>query len=221
MTKQPFKNVNFAMNSSLIRHRCSLASIVAPRTLDSSSTARNIMGQWKQQQPETIFRARPMGIDSVGGKNGSLIFAHDIQIRQFAAKKKRDKKGGDGGKKGKGDPIYETMLLCHDGQYEIKEPPISDEEKKRRKDVYQAYNRGMSERHNARKHDLASKIKLKNRAIKMLPDGTMWKEEALDDKREEGEGSFPAWYNIPMDTPAIPGYNSEDFAENDDDNGRR
>ena len=147
LTKQPFKNVNFVMNNSLIRHRCSSAKIVAPRILDSS-TARNILGQWKQQQPETIFRARPVGIYSVCRKNGSLIFAHDIQIRQFAAigKKKRDKKGGDSGKKGKGDPIYETMLLCHDGQYEIKEPPISDEEKKRRKDLRRALARRRTKR---------------------------------------------------------------------------
>lgn len=108
----------------------------------------------------------------------------------------------------------------------------------RRYQVGRNYVIGSFERHNEWNHDLANKIRMKKRAIKMLPkqgeigDSTLmeggdnntssqstsvygrWREEALSLNKDYGP---PDWRHFPMLTPPIPGFDPSIYMEKDED----
>jgi hypothetical protein len=126
--------------------------------------------------------------------------------------KKKVSKGGGAGKKDVGisdsDKIYKTMVACLDAPGR-KAPRASDEEMARRAAIGRQYVIGSFEQHNELNHDISCKIKMKIFAVKMLPRGTMWKEEAL---KITPEGP-PLYRKIPLLTPPIPGYKVSDWVK--------
>ena len=108
----------------------------------------------------------------------------------------------------------------------------------RRYQIGRNYVIGSWERHNEMTHDLAVKIRMKRYAVRMLPkEGQLgdslvsvnknggnkveeksvygrWREEAM--KIDDFPGP-PGHRPIPMYTPPIPGFNIEEYMENEDD----
>ena len=82
----------------------------------------------------------------------------------------------------------------------------------RRFEIGRQYVIGKFKRHNELNHDLTCKIKMKMFAVKMLPRGTRWKEEAL---KITDEGP-PLYRHIPLDTPPIPGYKVSDWVRKEE-----
>ena len=116
-------------------------------------------------------------------------------------------------------------------------PAASEEEMAHRYQIGRNFVIGSWERHNEMNHDLAVKIRMKRYAIKNLPkegqlgDGLVsvnnegeaiqetsvygrWREEAM--KIDDFPGP-PGHRPIPMYTPPIPGFNIEEYMENDDE----
>ena len=110
------------------------------------------------------------------------------------------------------DKTLDLVLKALDAPKRV-EPPISDEEKKRRHEIGRNYVVGKFKEHNAMMHDLACKIQLKKHAVKMLPKQSKLKEEAL---KIDAEGP-PPWRSFAAWTPPIPGFNPDVF--NDEDAG--
>lgn len=137
--------------------------------------------------------------------------------RTFAAvgtKKKKQKVAVQEENIGK-DPHVQMIIRCLDAPYPPK-PQLTDEQKEQHYNAGRNYVIGRFKQHNELYHDLACKIKMKQHAIKLLPEdeGTNWKEEAL--KIDEDPDSFPPlWRDIPTDYPPIPGFNPEEFVEED------
>lgn len=113
------------------------------------------------------------------------------------------------GKKSRSDKDMDLMIRCLDAPMR-KEPPISAEEQERRRQIVRRYTMGLFNEHNEREHDLACKIKIKLHAVKMLPNGSTWKAEALNDK----SGDMPPEYvHIPFWTPPIPDFDMSKYEE--------
>jgi len=92
-----------------------------------------------------------------------------------------------------------------------KPPPPSKEELERRFDVGRNYVVGIFDRHNLFQHELACKIRMKNHAIKMLPRNAQLRQAALK-VEEEGPNK---WRHIPVWTPPIPGFDPDEFSNED------
>lgn len=136
------------------------------------------------------------------------LFSEEPAKKTTKVKKKKKGKEKEGGH----DRHLDLILRCLDAP--ISEPPKPpEEEAKRNYEIGRAYNIGMFEQHNAREHDLACKMKLKNFAIKMLPRNSKLKEEAL----KVDDSVPPLWRPIPNDTPPIPNFDPSKFIHHDDD----
>jgi hypothetical protein len=156
------------------------------------------------RKPATLHSARVFGFSTK---------ATSASTPQSKQKKKVSKGGGAGGKGGgvsASDKIYNTLVACLDAPGR-KAPRASDEEMARRAEIGRQYVIGCFQQHNELNHDISCKIKMKIFAVKMLPRGTMWKEEAL---KITNEGP-PLYRKIPVLTPPIPGYNVSDWIKED------
>lgn len=127
-----------------------------------------------------------------------------------AAKKKKSAAASDGPSEEAlaGNKTYKMLVASLDARV-TKPPPASDEEMERRKLVGKNYVVGKFEQHNALEHDLSCKIRLKNHAIKMMPKHSLIRNAAME---IDDEGP-PKWRHIPVWTPPIPGFDSDDFRE--------
>mmetsp|Transcript_3215 Transcript_3215/g.6514 ORF Transcript_3215/g.6514 Transcript_3215/m.6514 type:complete len:204 (-) Transcript_3215:148-759(-) len=120
--------------------------------------------------------------------------------------------------------IEQLLAKAYDAPI-TKPPSASEEEMARRYRIGRNYVIGCFERHNRENHELAVKIRMKRRALKMLPkegqlgdavggDGRSvygkWREEAL--KIEQFHGP-PSWRHVPMLTPPIPGFDPSVYLE--------
>lgn len=123
------------------------------------------------------------------------------------------------------------MVLAIDAPYK-KAPPASEEEMARRYEIGRKHVIGCWERHNTLNHDLAVKIRMKQYAVRALPkEGTLgditldldgekvsvygrWRKEAF--KIDEWNGP-PGHRPIPMYTPPIPGFDIEQYMNEDDE----
>jgi len=140
----------------------------------------------------------------------SLFSEDDQKVTKKKKNKKKQKKEKTQSEKSK---ITDILIKCADAPIESP-PPASDEEMERRYQIGRNYVIGKFKEHNERNHDLACKIKMKQFAIKMLPRGTMWKEEAL--KISTGDdGGPPLWRRVAVDTPPIPGFNAADWIQDE------
>lgn len=92
-------------------------------------------------------------------------------------------------------------------------PPASEEEMKRRFLVGRNHVIGTFQEHNEHEHMIACKIRLKHHAIAMLPKKSRIKKEAM----KIDSGGPPPWRHIPVWTPPIEGFNSEEFSGEDYD----
>jgi len=125
------------------------------------------------------------------------------------------------------------MVEAIDAPY-IGPPPAPEEEMAERYRIGRNYVIGCFERHNEINHDLAVKIRMKRYALRMLPkegqigdsslelDGKTtsvygrWREEAMKIEHWSTIGP-PSHRPIPMHTPPIPGFDIEQYMENDDE----
>lgn len=130
------------------------------------------------------------------------------------------------------------VVAALDAPY-IGPPKASEEEMAKRYEIGRNYVIGCWEAHNELNHDLAVKIRMKRYAIKMLPkenqlgdslveltddEGKLtgekrstygrWREEAL--KINEMSGP-PGHRPIPMYTPPIPGFDIEQYMDEEED----
>lgn len=145
------------------------------------------------------------------------IYNFSSKAKASAPPKKQTKKVNKGGGPGdkevgisSSDKVYKTLVACLDAPGR-KAPRASDEEMARRAEIGRQYVIGNFEQHNELNHDISCKIKMKIFAVKMLPRGSMWKEEALKVTRE----GPPLYRKIPVLTPPIPGFNISDWIKND------
>jgi len=122
---------------------------------------------------------------------------------------KKKKKGGQSeeAQKSQEQKDIDNIIKCLDAPMRM-EPPITAEEQERRRQIVRNYTIGRFEEHNEREHDLSCKIKMKLHAIKMLPNNTKLKKEALN---EDGGDDPPYGKGFPMWTPPIPGFNPSDY----------
>jgi len=134
--------------------------------------------------------------------------ANPVKKQQPRGKGKPAGSGKGGGSAS--DKIQNTLMACLDAP-KRKAPRASEEEMARRSEIGRQYVIGKFRRHNEINHDISCKIKMKIFAVKMLPRGTKWKEEAL---KVTNEGP-PLHRKIPLLTPPIPGYKVSDWVRND------
>lgn len=165
------------------------------------------------------------------GKYSPCIFQESCKItsintdqrssRAFcaAAAKSKKKKKKDGVSKleegSKKDPHIQMVIRCLDAPHPPK-PRLTDEQKEKHYNAGRNHVIGRFKEHNERYHDLACKLKLKHHAMNMLPkdEGTVWREKALF--IDTDIASFPPlWRQIPTDFPPIPGFDPEQFIEED------
>ena len=169
--------------------------VVAAAALAVSTNTQTVLIQNQQRRHLAGDSAQPMKKQSPAQKKKA---AANAQQQDQGAESLENKR-------------YNMILGALDAPV-TKPPPASPEEMERRHQVGRNYVIGQFERHNEMQHDLACKIKLKNHAIKMLPKGTKLRAEALE---EDDEGP-PAWRHIPVWTPPIPGFDPDEFMEQDE-----
>lgn len=91
-------------------------------------------------------------------------------------------------------------------------PKASKEEMARRFHVGRNHVIGTFQEHNEHEHMIACKIRLKHHAIEMLPRKSRMKKEAL---KIDSEGP-PPWRHVPVWTPPIEGFSSEELFGGED-----
>lgn len=116
---------------------------------------------------------------------------------------------------GKESKSYKMVLAALNAPV-TKPPPAAEEEIKRRFHVGRNYVVGSFEEHNQAEHMLSCKIRVKNHTIQMLPrnsENQIIRKAAME---TDDEGP-PSWRHVPVWTPAIEGYDPEDFFDEDDE----
>lgn len=121
--------------------------------------------------------------------------------------KKKAKKSAAKGEPGGRSRELDIMLSALDAPTSKPPPPANEEEEQRREKILKDYTIGKFQEHNAQKHELACKLRLKRHAMKMLPRNSYLKEKAL----EVDDVGPPKWRRIPTYTPPIPGFNPNDY----------
>ena len=114
----------------------------------------------------------------------------------------KKKKGSSSGSTGQRDKALDVALRALDAKKKP-EPPISEEEKKRRCEIGRNHVIGRFERHNEIHHDLACKLVMKQHAIKMMPKDSFLREEALRIDYTTEEFEPPLARHVPMETPPV------------------
>ena len=151
---------------------------------------------------------------TISQRNCAIIqHTHTFSSLDAASSSKQPKKQKKKGKvkEGSGDKIYDTLVRCIDAP-QRKAPRASEEEMARRFQIGKQYVIGKFKQHNELNHDLSCKIKMKRFAVKMLPRGTMLKEEAL----KITDDGPPIYRHIALDTPPIPGYQVSDWVRKEE-----
>lgn len=128
--------------------------------------------------------------------------------KQSPAAKKKAKAASDGPSEEAtaNNKTYKMVVDALDAPI-TKPPPASEEEMARRAKIGRNHVIGRFESHNAFQHDLACKIRMKNHAMKMLPKHSLIRNAALE---IDSEGP-PKWRHIPVWTPPIPGFDPDEF----------
>lgn len=118
---------------------------------------------------------------------------------------------------GKGDRLHNILLRAADSRPRPR-PKLLPKEIARNSEIGRQYVIGKFQLHNAIRHDLACKMRLKEHAIRMMPQISdemgYLREAAL--KIDTTEESMPPLHrSIPLDTPPIEDFDPSNFIEKD------